>query len=163
MEVDHDSTSRTARDCCCANRRDMLMFATPKELSSFEYSTRPVYNKHNSTVHTLRQVIISTMEQLLSTSFDLLSSYDPLHVRKGLRCLEGFLAKMCLQTPAQTPAVHPREMPRKETRLMSASSAVSTRPCDAAFEEFVRLQSGFEWNGASSLLSEWRLSADRLQ
>lgn len=62
------------------------------------------------------------MEHLLSTSFDLLSSYDPVHIRKGLRCLEGFLAKMCLSAPPP-------------------------RPKDAAFKEFMRLQSGFEYNG----------------
>lgn len=84
------------------------------------------------------------MEHLLSTSFDLLSSYDPVHIRKGLRCLEGFLAKMCLQAPG---------MPRRGTSNPPAEQRatlaipVTTRPKDAAFKEFLRLQNGFEWNG----------------
>jgi large subunit ribosomal protein L3e len=82
------------------------------------------------------------MEDLLSTSFDLLSSYDPLHIRKGLRCLEGFLAKMCLQAPS-TPSKSGNNKNTKNT----PSVAVASRPKDAAFQEFLRLQNGFEWNG----------------
>ncbi|KAG0638836.1 cell division control protein 14 [Tuber brumale] len=89
------------------------------------------------------------MEDLLSTSFDLLSSYDPIHIRKGLRCLEGFLAKMCLQSPS-TPS-------KGGARTAGASNAsvvgVTSRPKDAAFKEFLRLQSGFEWNVTIRLIS----------
>ncbi|CUS14134.1 unnamed protein product [Tuber aestivum] len=89
------------------------------------------------------------MEDLLSTSFDLLSSYDPIHIRKGLRCLEGFLAKMCLQSPS-TPS-------KSGARVVSAANpsavGVTSRPKDAAFKEFLRLQSGFEWNVTIRLIS----------
>ncbi|TGZ83269.1 cell division control 14, SIN component [Ascodesmis nigricans] len=100
------------------------------------------------------------MEQLLSTSFDLLSSYDPLHVRKGLRCLEGFLAKMCLQTPSQSRRTSAASSVGRESygegiggdrgRL---KGAVEERPNDAAFMEFMRLQNGFEWNVTIRLIS----------
>lgn len=83
------------------------------------------------------------MEDLLSTSFDLLSSYDPIHIRKGLRCLEGFLAKMCLQSPS-TPS---KSGARTASAANSSVVGVTSRPKDAAFKEFLRLQSGFEWNG----------------
>jgi len=86
------------------------------------------------------------MEDLLSTSFDLLSSYDPVHIRKGLRCLEGFLAKMCLQSPS-TPS---KSGARAASAANSSVVGVASRPKDAAFKEFLRLQSGFEWNGRST-------------
>ncbi|PWW78255.1 hypothetical protein C7212DRAFT_358260 [Tuber magnatum] len=89
------------------------------------------------------------MEDLLSTSFDMLSSYDPIHIRKGLRCLEGFLAKMCLQSPS-TPS-------KSGARVVSTTNppavGVTSRPKDAAFKEFLRLQSGFEWNVTIRLIS----------
>lgn len=90
---------------------------------------------------------VSKMENLLSASFDLLSSYDPLHIRKGLRCLEGFLAKMCLQVPSA-----PSKSGNKAANLPSI--AVASRPKDAAFREFLRLQNGFEWNGTQALLAK---------
>lgn len=85
------------------------------------------------------------MEHLLSTSFDLLSSYDPVHIRKGLRCLEGFLAKMCLQPPG-TPN-RDRHRASSPPVIANPATPVTTRPKDAAFKEFLRLQNGFEWNG----------------
>ncbi|PUU78451.1 ribosomal protein L3-domain-containing protein [Tuber borchii] len=89
------------------------------------------------------------MEDLLSTSFDLLSSYDPIHIRKGLRCLEGFLAKMCLQSPS-TPS---KSGARTASAANSSVVGVTSRPKDAAFKEFLRLQSGFEWNVTIRLIS----------
>ncbi|RPA89250.1 hypothetical protein L873DRAFT_1839297 [Choiromyces venosus 120613-1] len=89
------------------------------------------------------------MEDLLSTSFDLLSSYDPIHIRKGLRCLEGFLAKMCLQSPS-TPS---KSGVRKPSTANPSAVGVTSRPKDAAFKEFLRLQSGFEWNVTIRLIS----------
>ncbi|KAI5821087.1 cell division protein Cdc14 [Pyronema omphalodes] len=88
------------------------------------------------------------MEQLLSTSFDLLSSYDTLHIRKGLRYLEGFLAKMCLQAPP----VPARNGARRDGGL-STTAGIHSRPKDAAFREFMRLQNGFEWNVTIRLIS----------
>lgn len=85
------------------------------------------------------------MEQLLSTSFDLLSSYETVHIRKGLRYLEGFLAKMCLQAPP----LPIRTGARRDTILPGDPSPIASKPNDAAFREFMRLQDGFEWNGLS--------------
>ncbi|KAI5793088.1 cell division protein Cdc14 [Geopyxis carbonaria] len=95
------------------------------------------------------------MEQLLSSSFDLLSSYDPVHIRKGLRCLEGFLAKMCLQVPGNNVPISstPSRHDQREPSIMNGTGAVSNRPKDAAFREFIRLQNGFEWNVTIRLIS----------
>lgn len=71
------------------------------------------------------------METLLSSAFDLLSSYDPIHIRKGIRHLEGLLAKMCL-APSVT----------KE-----GEAGPPRKPEDPVFREFIKLQNGFEWNG----------------
>lgn len=87
------------------------------------------------------------MEQLLSTSFDLLSSYDTQHIRKGLRCLEGFLAKMCIQAPPP--------LPSRGAAFPGPQAATVGKPKDAAFREFMRLQNGFEYNGDLSR-DNWR-------
>jgi hypothetical protein len=84
------------------------------------------------------------MEPLLSSSFDLLSSYDTNCIRKGLKHLEGFVAKMCLQT---SPSATPRAGARRGDVIPTPAAAVASRPRDAAFREFLRLQNGFEWNG----------------
>lgn len=76
------------------------------------------------------------MEALLSSAFDLLSSYDPIHIRRGLRNLDGLLAKICL-----APAVG------KE------SLGPNRKPEDPVFREFIKLQNGFEWNVAIRLIS----------
>jgi len=67
------------------------------------------------------------MEDLISVSFDQLSSYDPASIRKGLRKLEGLLAQLCLP---------------------SASDDIeeATKPQNAAFQHFIKLQNGFEYN-----------------
>ena len=88
------------------------------------------------------------MEQLLSTSFDLLSSYETVHIRKGLRYLEGFLAKMCLQAPL----LPVRNGARRDSILPDDPNPIVCKPNDAAFHEFMRLQDGFEWNGSSQSL-----------
>lgn len=88
------------------------------------------------------------MEALLSSSFDLVSSYDTLHIRKGLRYLEGFLAKMCLQNPAPPT---PRNGARRDSIAPPPVSA--GKPKDAAFREFLRLQNGFEWNVTIRLIA----------
>ena len=75
------------------------------------------------------------MEPLLSSAFDLLSAYDPVHIRKGLRHLEGLLAKMCL-APSAVKQTDPSGNPRK--------------PDDPVYREFIKLQNGFEWNGTLS-------------
>ena len=103
------------------------------------------------------------MEALLSSSFDLVSSYDTLHIRKGLRYLEGFLAKMCLQTPAPpVPPPTPRNGARRDS--IAPPPVLVGKPKDAAFREFLRLQNGFEWNGMKrppeTNGGEWELTVD---
>ncbi|KAA8902590.1 cell division protein Cdc14 [Sphaerosporella brunnea] len=83
------------------------------------------------------------MESLLSSSFDLLSSYDTPCIKKGLRYLEGFLAKMCLQTAPSAPK---NNGARRDSLIQMPAAPVASRPRDAAFREFLRLQNGFEWN-----------------
>ena len=81
------------------------------------------------------------MEQLLSTSFDLLSSYDTNQIRKGMRCLEGFFVKMCILTPPPLPA--------RNGARPTPQPANTARPRDVAAREFMRLQNGFEYNGSA--------------
>ena len=85
------------------------------------------------------------MESLLSLSFDYLSSYDGVKVRKGLRQLEGLLAQICLS----------RSAPAQDRRSSIAVTNGATKPGpkelgqlkeDPAFREFFKLQEGFEWN-----------------
>ncbi|RMY97598.1 hypothetical protein D0860_08627 [Hortaea werneckii] len=100
------------------------------------------------------------MENLLTLSFDNLSSRDPARTRKGLRQIEGLLAQVCLSN-----ANHPnnkRLSPHKRTRSDISHPDSSLPPGqpkrlvdlrrDAAFREFFRLQEGFRWNVASRLL-----------
>jgi len=115
--------------------------------ASIKLSCQP--NTNNRSIHSA-----SSMEQLLSTSFDLLSSYDTLHIRKGLRYLEGFLAKMCLQAPP----VPVRNGARRESILPGAQGVNVSKPKDAAFREFMRLQNGFEWNGLSPCARPFKMA-----
>lgn len=91
------------------------------------------------------------MESLLSLSFDYLSSYDGVKIRKGLRQLEGLLAQICLSRPSSaidrrqsmvTPGGSSTESPRELSALSN----------DPAFREFFKLQEGFEWNGKTTPL-----------
>ncbi|RPA85528.1 cell division control 14, SIN component [Ascobolus immersus RN42] len=89
------------------------------------------------------------MEALLCSAFDLLSSLEPLQVRKGLRHLEGLLAKLCLSN------THNNTVSSGENYgiINTPSSPSPEKPTDPAFLEFVKLQSGFEWNVTTRLLS----------
>ena len=83
------------------------------------------------------------MESLLSLSFDYLSSYDGVKIRKGLRQLEGLLAQICL---SRTP------IDRRSSVISSGASKQTTKELsslkdDPAFRDFFMLQEGFEWNG----------------
>lgn len=87
------------------------------------------------------------MESLLSLSFDYLSSFDGVKIKKGLRQLEGLVAQICLSKSTQTSAIDRR-------RSMISTEASSQPPKelallkdDPAFREFFKLQEGFEWNG----------------
>lgn len=92
------------------------------------------------------------MEHLLSTSFDLLSSYDPVHIRKGLRCLEGFLAKMCLANTG-APSHGDKQKSGSNPAAAVGNQPVTSRPKDVVFREFMRLQNGFEYNVTIRLIS----------
>ena len=94
------------------------------------------------------------MESLLSLSFDYLSSYDGVKIRKGLRQLEGLLAQICLS----------RSHTSKDRRH-SVAVTITTTPQppkelaelrdDPAFREFFKLQEGFEFNGIALPISEF--------
>lgn len=88
--------------------------------------------------------IKTKMESLLSLSFDYLSSYDGVKIRKGLRQLEGLLAQICLSRtpPTDRPSsVIPNGTSKQTTKELSSLKD------DPAFREFFKLQEGFEWNG----------------
>ncbi|KAL9133101.1 MAG: hypothetical protein Q9175_005724 [Cornicularia normoerica] len=89
------------------------------------------------------------MESLLSLSFDYLSSYDGVKIRKGLRQLEGLLAQICLsRTPTdRRSSILPNEASKQITKELSSLKD------DPAFREFFKLQEGFEWNVAIRLIA----------
>ncbi|KAI7484580.1 hypothetical protein KC351_g4416 [Hortaea werneckii] len=101
------------------------------------------------------------MENLLTLSFDNLSSRDPARTRKGLRQIEGLLAQVCLSNRGNSHN-NKRLSPHKRTRSDISHPDPSLPPGqpkrlvdlrrDAAFREFFRLQEGFRWNVASRLL-----------
>ena len=93
------------------------------------------------------------MESLLSLSFDYLSSFDGVKIRKGLKQLEGLLAQICLlRSTKSTPAER-----RRSVALNGAAEQppkdLSSLKDDPAFREFFKLQEGFEWNVAIRLIA----------
>ena len=87
------------------------------------------------------------MESLLSLSFDYMSSYDGVKIRKGLRQLEGVLAQICL---SRTP------IDRRSSAISKGASKQTTKELsslkdDPAFRDFFMLQEGFEWNGTVAI------------
>lgn len=97
------------------------------------------------------------MEALLSLSFDNLSSYDTLKIRKGLRQVEGLLAQICL-SPAggQASALNRRHSvidPGTEPPPPPECKELAELRDDLAFREFFKLQEGFEWNVAMRLVN----------
>ena len=90
------------------------------------------------------------MESLLSLSFDYLSSYDFIKIKKGLRQLEGLLAQICLASPAidrrRSVAVNSNNNDQSPKELCSLKD-------DPAFREFFKLQEGFQWNVATRLVA----------
>lgn len=92
------------------------------------------------------------MEALLSMSFDNLSSYDQVKIRKGLRQVEGLLAQICLSSSSSSNAEKRRSVvdPAKEPPPRKALSQLGNDP---AFREFFKLQDGFEWNVAMRLVN----------
>ncbi len=97
------------------------------------------------------------MESLLSLSFDYLSSFDGIKIRKGLRQLEGLLAQLCLSRTT-TPAERRRSMAVDGAAKPGPKDLASLSE-DPAFREFFKLQEGFEWNGAIMIPSKGHLCA----
>ncbi|KAH8808038.1 cell division protein Cdc14 [Xylogone sp. PMI_703] len=104
------------------------------------------------------------MEALLSLSFDNLSSYDTLKIRKGLRQVEGLLAQICLSPSAGGQAANTTTNPALNRRNSVIDPGTEPPPppdCkelaelrdDLAFREFFKLQEGFEWNVALRLVN----------
>lgn len=86
------------------------------------------------------------MESLLSLSFDYLSSYDGVKIRKGLRQLEGLLAQICISRNTSS-AGDRRSSVVPNGGSRQATKELSSLKDDPAFREFFKLQEGFEWNG----------------
>ncbi|OWP04116.1 hypothetical protein B2J93_5937 [Marssonina coronariae] len=91
------------------------------------------------------------MEALLSMSFDNLSSYDQVRIRKGLRQVEGLLAQICLSSSSS--AAEKRRSVIDPGKEPPPRKALSELGSDPAFREFFKLQDGFEWNVAMRLVN----------
>lgn len=89
------------------------------------------------------------MEALLSMSFDNLLSYDQNKIRKGIRQLEGLLAQVCLSPSSNSNQCHVGDKKKVRPPLKSLTELVN----DPAFQEFFKLQDGFEWNVAHRLIN----------
>ncbi|PSN66060.1 putative cell division control protein [Corynespora cassiicola Philippines] len=94
------------------------------------------------------------MDQLLSLSFDNISSLDTQKIRKGLRQIEGLLAQICLSGSRSKPATpaHRRNasaISPGEQQQHSPPKKLGQLTEDPAFREFFRSQEGFEFNVAS--------------
>lgn len=91
----------------------------------------------------------STMEALLSLSFDNTSSKDIIKIRKGLRQIEGLLAQICIPPSCSQQKRRPSSSRLSGDTLLPPRQ-LSTLCQDPAYREFFRLQEGFEWNGTTS-------------
>lgn len=86
------------------------------------------------------------MESLLSLSFDNLSSRDSNRISKGLRQIEGLLARLCLSSERLSPHKRQKSSVDQDQRHGESKGLRELRK-DAAFREFFRLQEGFQYNG----------------
>lgn len=93
------------------------------------------------------------MESLLSLSFDYLSSFDGVKIKKGLRQLEGLLAQICLSKPSPSPAAERRRSVALNGAADQSTKELSSLRDDPAFREFFKLQEGFQWNVATRLVA----------
>ena len=95
------------------------------------------------------------MESLLSLSFDNLSSNEAGKIRKGLRQLEGLLAQICLSRSVSSPPQldRRRSVASRPQQREKAPKELSQLRDDPAFQEFFKLQEGFQWNGAPVVAS----------
>ncbi len=87
------------------------------------------------------------MESLLSLSFDYISSFDGVKIKKGLRQLEGLLAQICLSRSTPTSAAERRQSLASCGVSEQQTKELASLKDDPAFREFFKLQEGFEWNG----------------
>lgn len=98
------------------------------------------------------------MESLLSLSFDYLSSFDGLKIKKGLRQLEGLLAQICLSRSAPISGAERRQSVASCQVSEQHTKELAALKDDPAFREFFKLQEGFEWNGRDQDQgSNWQL------
>lgn len=91
-------------------------------------------------------------------SFDNLSSYDQLKIRKGLRQVEGLLAQICLSSPSSLSSASPSASEKRRSVIDPGKEppprkALGELGADPAFREFFKLQDGFEWNVAMRLVN----------
>ena len=93
------------------------------------------------------------MESLLSLSFDYLSSFDGVKIRKGLKQLEGLLAQICLLRSTNSTAAERRRSVALNGAAEPPPKDLSSLRDDPAFREFFKLQEGFEWNVAIRLIA----------
>ncbi|KAL5606126.1 hypothetical protein BROUX41_006106 [Berkeleyomyces rouxiae] len=96
------------------------------------------------------------MEALLSLAFDNLSSYDGPKVRKGLRQVEGLLAQICLSQSQSLPPSRPTgpaNAHNAAVALPQTRKGLAQLGDDPAFQEFFKLQEGFEWNVTLRLIN----------
>lgn len=93
------------------------------------------------------------MESLLSLSFDYLSSFDGVKIRKGLRQLEGLLAQICLSRTSNLTAADRRRSVALANGSEQSPKELSSLKDDPAFREFFKLQEGFQWNVATRLVA----------
>lgn len=99
------------------------------------------------------------METLLSVAFDYLASFDGPKIKKGLRQIEGLLAQVCISAhdaagkKSKSPVIdrdqHQQQAVADKSRPRYALSDLTG---DAAFQEFFKLQDGFQWNIATRLI-----------
>ena len=94
------------------------------------------------------------MESLLSLSFDYLSSYDGIKIRKGLRQLEGLLAQICLsRSNTIQDRRHSIAVSKNDSR--HTPKELGDLKDDPAFREYFKLQEGFEFNGWYRFYLAW--------
>lgn len=111
------------------------------------------------------------MEILLVHAFDYISSTNPQKIHKGLRQIEGLLAKFCLYSsppirrvksdgaaprkkrrracsdePSMQKHIASRTTKEKATRELQSAKSLDDLNGDGAFLEFSRLQDSFKWN-----------------
>jgi hypothetical protein len=105
------------------------------------------------------------MEHLISVAFDNLSSQDLSKKKKGLRQIEALLAQICVpKTTASAAAQKQQQLDRRQSLLASPNGRnqnnggvnekqnLGQLRNDGAYQQFFRLQNGFEWNLATRLI-----------